>query len=270
VGLLSTASREAQETVAAALHSLAETSANRVAIASAGGITPLVDLFDGGTDDAKAQAAGALQTLVVDNVPNQVAVSQDLVRLIKTGSALAQEHVTELLRNLAKNPDNRGAIAKAGAIPELVRQLESGSEKSMEMAAAGLVLISLKSQAEKATVTQELVKLLASEAEAVRQRASEALRGVADEDKSATKAQAVGTGGGGPLVNLLKDGLKDGRVEAQEYALWSLSSITSSRSAAHCASPRNGLFVTPKTRPLSVTRSSDWHKASAWSISVHT
>lgn len=226
VGLLSTASREAQETVAAALHSLAETSANRMAIASAGGITPLVDLFDGGTDDAKAQAAGALQTLVVDNVPNQVAVSQDLVRLIKTGSALAQEHVTELLRNLATNPDNRGAIAKAGAIPELVRQLESGSEKSMEMAAAGLVLISLKSQAEKATVTQELVKLLASEAESVRQRASEALRGVADEDKSATKAQAVGTGGGGPLVNLLKDGLKDGRVEAQEYALWSLSSIT--------------------------------------------
>ena len=32
----------------------------------------------------------------------------------------------------------------------------------------------------------------------------------------------------GALVNLLKDGLKDGRVEAQEYAVWSLSQITDS------------------------------------------
>ena len=32
----------------------------------------------------------------------------------------------------------------------------------------------------------------------------------------------------GGLINLLKDGLKDGNVEAQEYALWSLSNIAES------------------------------------------
>ena len=43
------------------------------------------------------------------------------------GAMLAQEKVTELLRDLAQDADNRGAIAKAGAIPELVRQLENGT-----------------------------------------------------------------------------------------------------------------------------------------------
>ena len=229
VGLLKTGSQDAQETVAGSLFALAETSENRVSIAAAGGIPPLVDLFDGGTDEAKEQAAGALQTLVINNMPNQLAVAQDLVRMIKEGSLLAQEHVTTLFHGLARDPDNRGAIAKAGAVPELVRQLEGGTEKSMEMAASGLMLVAMKSQDIEASITQELVKLLASTEEAVRQRASEALRGVADKDKTSSsnkKAQAVGTGGGAPLVNLLKDGLKDGRVEAQEYALWSLSSIT--------------------------------------------
>ena len=41
----------------------------------------------------------------------------------------------------------------------------------------------------------------------------------------------VATAGGvSPLVALLKDGLNDGRVEAQEYALWSLSLATDANS----------------------------------------
>ena len=83
-------------------------------------------------------------------------------------------------------------------------------------------------------MTQELVKLLSSPAESVRQRASEALRDMAAGEKPGGQkgGRVVNTakGGGaqhtGGLINLLKDGLKDGNVEAQEYALWSLSSIT--------------------------------------------
>ena len=54
---------------------------------------------------------------------------------------------------------------------------------------------------------------------------------------STKKPKSSGGSGGakqcGGLVNLLKDGLLQGNVEAQEYALWSLSSIsdTASRSA---------------------------------------
>ena len=97
----------------------------------------------------------------------------------------------------------------------------------MGMAANGLALIALKSAEHRATVTGELVKLLASNKEAVRQRASEALTDMASDDHSkASKKQSVSTGGGVPLVNLLKDGLKDGRVEAQEYALRSLLAVS--------------------------------------------
>jgi len=63
----------------------------------------------------------------------------------------------------------------------------------------------------------------------VRQRASEALTDMAA-DENAKHQSKVASGGGAPLVNLLKDGLKDGRVEAQEYALRSLLSITDTHS----------------------------------------
>ena len=133
--------------------------------------------------------------------------------------------MTELLRNLAQDPENRLAIAKAGAVPELVRQLETGSDNAMGMAAQGLALIALKSAEHRANVTNELVKLLGSSKAAVRQRASEALTDMAADDNTSAK-KTITTGGGAPLVNLLKDGLKDGRVEAQEYALRSLLSIS--------------------------------------------
>ena len=237
VNLAKNGSKGAQETAAGALHALAEAYENRISIAESGGIAPLVALFDGGSDMAIEQAAGAMLTLVVQNVPNQTAISTEAVAMLKSGTVTAQEHVTQLVRNLAKDPENRGPIAKAGAVPELVRQLESGSKKAMSLAASGLALIALKSAEHRANVTQELVKLLASDDEAVRQRASEALRNMAADEKpgqrkqqsSSSKAGGSATQSAG-LVNLLKDGLKDGRVEAQEYALWSLSQITDTAS----------------------------------------
>ncbi|KOO23065.1 hypothetical protein Ctob_007480, partial [Chrysochromulina tobinii] len=106
-----------------------------------------------------------------------------------TCSAKAAEHVTQLLGSLAQDDENRGVIAKAGGVPELARQLALGSEPAMASAASGLALLALGSRA---TVTQELVKLLASEDEAVRQRASSALRDVAAGEKM-NKAQRQGS-----------------------------------------------------------------------------
>ena len=225
VELLRNGSLGAQETTAGALSALAETPENRVSIAADGGIALLVALFDGGSLEAISEAAGALQTLVVQNVPNQQSIAAEAVAMLKNGSTQAQEHVTQLLRNLAQDPENRSAIAKAGAVPELVRQLECGSEKAMGMAASGLALIALKSEKDRATVTNELVKLLSSNKEAVRQRAAEALTDMAADESSNLKSRHTASTNGVPLVNLLKDGLKDGRVEAQEYALRSLLSI---------------------------------------------
>ena len=164
--------------------------------------------------------------------------------------------MVQLLRNLAHDPQNRDAIAKSGAIPRLVDQLASGSKAAMSMAASALALIALGSEKHRATVTQELVKLLASDNEAVRQRASEALRDVAaGESKGKTKTSSASAGGGAPLVNLLKDGLKDGNVEAQEYALWSLSSVgdTASREAIVTAGAIRPLIQSLLGGKISVT-----------------
>ena len=187
VELLSHGGSGAQETAAGAIAKLGESASNRVSVAEAGAIPLLVAMFDGGSDEAIEQAAAALMNLVIFNVKNQLAIAQCLVEMLKTGSLLAQEHVTRQFEALAQDPDNRGAIAKAGAVPELVRQLEGGTEKAMGMAASGLALIALKSAEHRATVTQELVKLLASNHEAVRQRSSEALRKMASDEVLGTQ-----------------------------------------------------------------------------------
>ena len=75
-------------------------------------------------------------------------------------------------------------------------------------------------------MTQELVRLLEAESEEVRKRAG-VLREMAAEGGDESQKASAMAGGVAPLVSLLK-GLSDGRLEAQEYALWSLSLVTDS------------------------------------------
>lgn len=97
----------AQETAAGALHALAELSSNRILVAKTGGIPKLVALLDEGTEGCKDQAAGALEALVIDNPANQKEIALGLVEMLSSGSASGQEMVTQVLRNLAKDPENR-------------------------------------------------------------------------------------------------------------------------------------------------------------------
>ena len=62
-------------TAANALGILARDDGNRVAIAQAGGVPPLIALVEGGTDDQKERAAEALVNLAVDD-GNSVAIAQ--------------------------------------------------------------------------------------------------------------------------------------------------------------------------------------------------
>ena len=73
-------------------------------------------------------------------------------------------------------------------------------------------------------MSKELVGLLGSTNEAVRQHASEALRDIGSEGGSHSSELLSGSGSGAQLVTLLKDGINARRVEAQEYALSSLAS----------------------------------------------
>ena len=67
-------------------------------------------------------------------------------------------------------------------------------------------------------MTQQLVKLLNDDAGDVRQRAGVALREMSSEGGDESQRAVAMAGGVAPLVALLQDGLRDGMVEAQEYA----------------------------------------------------
>ena len=105
--------------------------ANKVAIAAAGGIPPLVQLLRDGSAKARWTAARALFSLACDNPANKVAIAEaggiaSLVELLRDGSAEAKWPVALALRNLADNNDaNAVAIAAAvglEAFIELVRR----------------------------------------------------------------------------------------------------------------------------------------------------
>ena len=246
------AAKGAQETAAGALRNLAALASNRVAISDAGGVPALVAMFNGGSPEGIEQAAGALLALVVSNSVNQSAVARELVAMLSgSSSAEAQEHVTTVIRNLVLDPENRASIASAGAVPLLARQLRDGKEKSQAMAASALSSIALKSSTLRISVTSELVGLLGSTVAAVRHRASEALRVMNAEAGSDIRMTIAMAGGIDRFVNLLKDG----SVEAQEYALWSLwqSNDTASKvsiAQAGCAKPIINVLLQGKVHAL--------------------
>jgi vacuolar protein 8 len=66
----------APATRAAALTNLARNADNRVTIAAAGAIEPLVALVRGGSEGAKEAAAAALRTLASNNDDNKVAMAR--------------------------------------------------------------------------------------------------------------------------------------------------------------------------------------------------
>ena len=232
----------AQETAAGALHSLASRPENRDIISSAGSIDVLIPLFDGGSAETKQEVTGALLALSVENPQNQFTIAHKLVKLLENGPqdaqeamtsaqmsrVEAQEYATRVLYMMSLERDYRDALSRAGAIIQLTRQLKSGSEKAQGLASSSLTQIARMSPELRVQVTQQLVTLLSSSNADVRQRAGNALRDNSADggDDSKNQREAVMSGGVGPLVDLLKAGLADDRVEAQEYSLWSLSMIS--------------------------------------------
>ena len=262
VALLAEGDAGAQHTAAGALRSLAKLPENRDTIAAAGGVPALAKLLEGGSERAKSEASGALASLVVGNLDNQLAVANELVARLseahkaaaslappigikahaslaaKEASGRAQEAVTKLLRELSLDPENRNTLSKAGAIPELATQLRDGTPDAMVAAASALTLLSLKAPQYRVQVTAQLIKLLGSEDEHVRQRAGSALKDLST-DKGSDSQMTIAMAGGIERFVVL---LTDGSLEAKEYALWLLcqSSDHASRvsiATADCATP---------------------------------
>ncbi|KAH8044622.1 hypothetical protein JL722_14594 [Aureococcus anophagefferens] len=124
----------AQTAAARAVDSLTswDNFANKVAIAEAGGIPPLVELLRDGSADAKAAAALALRRLAYDNAANQASIAEtggipQLVQLLRDGSAGAKEWAAYALYHLADSNDaNAVAIAVAVGFDALVQLARDG------------------------------------------------------------------------------------------------------------------------------------------------
>jgi vacuolar protein 8 len=119
-------------TAAAALTNLAYTNdANKVLIAEAGGIAPLVELLRDGSLGAKAEAARTLGSLAWnDAIAVLIAEASGipaLVQLLRNGSSPEKRMAGYALSNLAWNADNKVLIAEAGGIALLVELLRSRS-----------------------------------------------------------------------------------------------------------------------------------------------
>lgn len=229
----------AQETASGALRALAQRAENRDLIEQSEGILHLVNLFDGGTELTKAEVTGALLMLVKDNPANQRTITEKLVAMIQSGpdeareatnaatiaKVAAQEDATNVLYHLSLDRDNREALQKKGSIAQLVRQLKGGSERSQKLSASALTQIARITAELRIHVIQQVVTLLSNREEDVRKRAGAVLQDMNIGTGEVVKHQkeAALAAGVGPLVELLKDGLKHDRIEPQEYTLRSLA-----------------------------------------------
>ena len=150
-------------------------------------VPKLVAQMQSGSDDAKAEAAGALRSLAA-NADNQVAIAKvkgalaALVALLRDGSAVGKEKAAAALQNLAANADNKVAIAKEqGALAALVALLREGSVVGKETAAGALKNLSFNADNKVAIAKEKgalvaLVALVCNGSAVGKERAADAVK----------------------------------------------------------------------------------------------
>jgi hypothetical protein len=225
-----------QHFAAAGLSSLAAGNAdNRVAIAKAHAIPPLVALVGTGTLEQRQAATRALNNLSVGNGDNRAAIAKmgGVSLLVKQLSAsdstpaLKEETAAALASLCAGNEANKTAVAAAGAIPILV-DLVKGGETAPVKARAVAALRVLASKAEyrmaiaQAGLIPLLIEFLRSGTASQRHAAAGALWNLAFDNVS--NATAIAKGGGiPPLVELTRTSPTQAQWEEAVGALESLN-----------------------------------------------
>ena len=245
------------ETAAGALHSLSARVENRSLIVEADGIARFVPmLFEAVSVTTRTEVSGALLALTTNDPDRAYVVVEHLVEALQKHASNSKDDdnpsALQVLHELSLENANIEAFAKTGVIVQLVNQLNGGSEAAQKLAASALTQAARMSIKMRIQVSQQIVLLLTSASAEVRQRAGALLRGALDTSKQVQK-EATTASGVGPLVDLLKD--RRGFVEAQEYALRSLSLITDTHGRAQMAHEGiiEPLIHTLKNSALSVT-----------------
>jgi len=142
---------------------------NRVKIAKAGAIKPLISLIS--SPDLQLQEYGVTAILnlsLCDENKEAIASAgaiKPLVRALSTGTATAKENAACALLRLSQVEENKAAIGRSGAIPPLVSLLASGGFRAKKDASTALYSLCTvkenKLRAVKAGIMKVLVELMA-------------------------------------------------------------------------------------------------------------
>lgn len=160
---------EQQRAAAGELRLLAKRNAdNRVCIAEAGAIPPLVDLLSSSDPRTQEHAVTALLNLSINESNKGTIVNAgaipDIVDVLKTGSMEARENAAATLFSLSVLDENKVQIGAAGAIPALIKLLCEGTPRGKKDAATAIFNLSIyqgnKARAVKAGIVGPLIQFL--------------------------------------------------------------------------------------------------------------
>ncbi|CAJ1976728.1 unnamed protein product [Sphenostylis stenocarpa] len=160
---------EHQRAAAGELRLLAKRNAdNRVCIAEAGAIPPLVDLLSCSDPRTQEHAVTALLNLSINESNKGTIVNAgaipDIVDVLKNGSMEARENAAATLFSLSVLDENKVQIGAAGAIPALIKLLCEGTPRGKKDAATAIFNLSIyqgnKARAVKAGIVGPLIQFL--------------------------------------------------------------------------------------------------------------
>ncbi|OWM70754.1 U-box domain-containing protein 4-like isoform X1 [Punica granatum] len=168
---LGSCSIEEQRLAAMEIRLLAKNKAdNRLRIAQAGAIKPLVSIISSSSDPLLQEdgVTAILNLSLCDENKEAIAASgavKPLVRALKVGTPTSKENAACALFRLSQLEENKAVIGRSGAIPPLVGLLECGGARGKKDAATALYsLCSLrenKVRAVQAGLMRPLVELMA-------------------------------------------------------------------------------------------------------------
>ncbi|KAL8136454.1 hypothetical protein V2J09_002455 [Rumex salicifolius] len=137
-----------QRAAAGELRLLAKRNAdNRICIAEAGAIVPLIDSLSSLDSRVQEHAVTALLNLSINETNKGLIVSSgaipDIVEVLKHGSMGARENAAATLFSLSAIDQNKVAIGAAGAIPGLISLLREGTPRGKKDAATAIFNLSI-------------------------------------------------------------------------------------------------------------------------------
>ncbi|XP_076938770.1 uncharacterized protein LOC143607084 [Bidens hawaiensis] len=142
---------------------------NRVKIARAGAIRPLISLISSSDHELQEHGVTAILNLSLCDENKEALASagaiRPLVKALKVGTTTAKENAACALLRLSQLEENKSAIGRSGAIPLLVDLLETGNFRGKKDASTALYsLCSLKEnkiRAVEAGIMKPLVEFMA-------------------------------------------------------------------------------------------------------------